>query len=78
MFNQNKDKAGAINKYILDARYFNVDIMPTNIHHSGMNFTVDKDKVLFGLSAIGGIGESLSKQIIEERENNGIYKSFSR
>lgn len=76
LFNQNKDKAGAINKYILDARYFNVDIMPPNINHSGMNFTVDNDKVLFGLSAIGGIGESLSKQIIEERENNGIYKSF--
>lgn len=76
LFNQNKDKAGAINKYILDARYFNVDIMPPNINHSGMNFTVDKEKVLFGLSAIGGIGESLSKQIIEERENNGIYKSF--
>ena len=77
LFNQNKDKAGAINKYILDARYFNVDIMPPNINHSGMNFTVDKDKVLFGLSAIGGIGESLSKQIIEEIENNGIYKSFN-
>ena len=77
LFNQNKDKAGAINKYILDAKYFNVDIMPPNINHSGMNFTVDKDKVLFGLSAIGGIGESLSKQIIEERENNGIYKSFN-
>ena len=77
LFNQNKDKAGAINKYILDARYFNVDILPPNINHSGMNFTVDKDKVLFGLSAIGGIGESLSKQIIEERENNGIYKSFN-
>ena len=77
LFNQNKDKAGAINKYILDARYFNVDIMPPNINHSGMNFTVDKDNVLFGLSAIGGIGESLSKQIIEERENNGIYKSFN-
>ena len=53
-----------------------MDIMPPNINHSGMNFTVDKNKVLFGLSAIGGIGESLSKQIIEERENNGIYKSF--
>lgn len=76
LFNQNKDKAGAINKYILDAKYFNVDIMPPNINHSGMNFTVDNNKVLFGLSAIGGIGESLSKQIIEERENNGIYKSF--
>lgn len=76
LFNQNKDKAGAINKYILDARYFDVNVMPPNINHSGMNFTVDNNKVLFGLSAIGGIGESLSKQIIEERENNGIYKSF--
>ena len=77
LFNQNKDKAGAINKYILDARYFNVNIMPPNINHSGMNFTVDNEKVLFGLSVISGIGESLSKQIIEERENNGIYKSFN-
>ena len=76
LFNQNKDKAGAINKYILDARYFDVNVMPPNINHSGMNFTVDNNKVLFGLSAIGGIGESLSKQIIEERENNGTYKSF--
>lgn len=76
LFNQNKDKAGAINKYILDARYFEVNVMPPNINHSDMDFTVDNNKVLFGLSAIGGIGESLSKQIIEERENNGIYKSF--
>ena len=76
LFNQNKDKAGAINKYILDARYFNVNVMPPNINHSGMNFTVDNGKVLFGLSAISGIGASLSTQIIKERENNGIYKSF--
>ena len=77
LFNQNKDKAGAINKYILDAKYFKVSVNPPNINHSGMNFTVDNGQVLFGLSAISGIGESLSKQIIEERENNGIYKSFN-
>lgn len=77
LFNQNKDKAGAINKYILDAKYFKVSVKPPNINHSGMNFTVDNEQVLFGLSAISGIGESLSKQIIEERENNGIYKSFN-
>lgn len=77
LFNQNKDKAGAINKYILDAKYFKVSVKPPNINHSGMNFTVDNGQVLFGLSAISGIGESLSKQIIKERENNGIYKSFN-
>ena len=76
LFNQNKDKAGAINKYILDARYFNVEVSPPNINLSGMNFTVHDDKVLFGLSAISGIGESLSSQIIEERNRNGNFKSF--
>lgn len=76
LFNQNKDKAGAINKYILDARYFNVEVSPPNINLSGMNFTVHDDKVLFGLSAISGIGESLSSQIIEERDKNGKFKSF--
>ena len=76
LFNQNKDKAGAINKYILDARYFNVNITPPKINQSGMNFTVVDDKVLFGLSAISGIGETLSTQIIEERNANGNFKSF--
>ncbi len=76
LFNQNKDKAGAINKYILDAKYFNVEVSPPNINLSGMNFTVHDNKVLFGLSAISGIGESLSSQIIEERDKNGKFKSF--
>lgn len=76
LFNQNKDKAGAINKYILDARYFNVNVAPPDINKSGMNFTVADDKVLFGLSAIGGIGETLAQQIISEREANGKYTSF--
>lgn len=77
LFNQNKDKAGAINKYILDAQYFNVDVEPPQINKSVMNFTVNDDKVLFGLSAISGIGETLSKDILTERNTNGDFKSFN-
>lgn len=77
LFNQNKDKAGAINKYILDAQYFNVDVEPPHINDSVMNFTVNDNKVLFGLSAISGIGETLSKEILTERELNGDFKSFN-
>lgn len=77
LFNQNKDKAGAINKYILDAQYFNVDVEPPHINHSIINFTVNNNKVLFGLSAISGIGETLSNEILEERESNGDFKSFN-
>jgi DNA polymerase-3 subunit alpha len=76
LFNQNKDKAGAINKYILDAKYFNVEVDPPHINKSGMNFTVNDNKVVFGLSAISGIGETLSNEIITEREKNGDFKSF--
>ena len=53
-----------------------MNVAPPNINHSGMNFTVSNEKVLFGLSAISGIGESLSTQIIDERNKNGIYQSF--
>ena len=77
LFNQNKDKAGAINKYILDAQYFNVDVEPPQINKSVMNFTVNDDKVLFGLSAISGIGETLSNDILAERDTNGDFKSFN-
>ena len=77
LFNQNKDKAGAINKYILDAQYFHVDVEPPNINDSDINFTVKDNKILFGLSAISGIGETLSSEIINERNTNGKFKSFN-
>ena len=76
LFNQNKDKAGAINKYILDAKCFKVEVEPPHINKSGMNFIVIDNKVVFGLSAISGIGETLAKVIIDEREVNGDFKSF--
>ena len=76
LFNLNKNKAGAINKYILDAKYFHVSILPPDINRSKMDFTVYENHVLFGISAVSGIGETLAKNIIEERELNGIYKSF--
>jgi DNA polymerase-3 subunit alpha len=77
LFNQNKDKAGAINKYILDAKYFNVEVSPPHINKSDINFTVNDNKVIFGLSAINGIGETLSNKIIANRNLNGKYKSFN-
>lgn len=77
LFNQNKDNAGALNIYILDAKYFNVEILPPNINKSEINFTVYENKILFGLSAISGIGETLAKNITIEREKNGDFSSFN-
>lgn len=76
LFNLNKNKAGALNKYILDAKDFKVTILSPNINQSEMNFSVVDNKVLFGLSAISGIGENVAAEIIEERNINGKFKNF--
>ena len=77
MLNLNKDKAGKINKIILDARQFNVEILPPNINKSEINFSVVDGQILFGLSAISGIGATLAEEIINERNANGKFKDFN-
>ena len=77
LFNMNKNKPGMINKHILDARQFNVEILPPNINKSEMNFSVFDDKILFGYSAIAGIGSTLAEAIISERNENGNFKDFN-
>ena len=56
-----------INKYILDAKQFGIEVMPPNINKSEMNFAIDDNRVLFGLSAISGIGENVANHIIDIR-----------
>lgn len=77
VLNLNKDKVGKVNKIMVDARQFGVQIMPPNINHSGKNFTVVNGKILFGLSAIGGIGKTLADDIMRDRKENGLYKNFA-
>lgn len=74
LFNANKDKVGMVNKYILDAKDFNINVLPPNVDKSEMNFSVYDNSVLFGLSAIKGIGETFATQIISAR--NPQFKSI--
>ena len=76
LFNMNKNKPGMINKHIIDARHFDIKILPPNINKSKMNFSVYDNSVLFGLSAITGIGESIADVVINERSTNGKFANF--
>ena len=77
LLNLNIDKTGMINKYILDGREFNISVIQPNINRSTKNFSVYDDKILFGLSAISGIGDKLADTIINERNCNGDFKGFA-
>ena len=76
LFNMNKNKPGMINKHILDAKQFGVEVVPPNINKSKMNFSVSNGKILFGYSAITGIGETLAEAIIQERELHGKFSGL--
>lgn len=76
MLNLNKAKVGKVNKIMVDARSFDIQILPPSINRSGMDFTVSNGKILFGLSAIGGIGNTLAEAIIAERDKNGKFKGL--
>lgn len=76
MLNLNKTKVGKVNKIMVDARSFDIQILPPSINRSGMDFTVSNGKILFGLSAIGGIGNTLAEAIIAERDKNGKFKGL--
>ena len=76
MLNLNKTKVGKVNKIMVDARSFDIQILPPSINRSGMDFTVSNGKILFGLSAIGGIGNTLAEAIIAERDKNGKFNGL--
>lgn len=77
LFNLNADKAGMINKYIIDSKQFNVDVLPPNINKSQIDFSVYNEKIIFGLSAIVGFGEKVAHLIIDNREINGKFNNFN-
>ena len=76
LFNLNKDKAGMVNKYIVDSNQFGVSVMPPHINKSQVDFSIYDNNVLFGFSAITGIGERIAQEIVTEREKNGKYKKL--
>lgn len=76
LFNLNKDKAGMVNKYIVDSKQFGVSVVPPHINKSQVDFSIFDNNVMFGFSAITGIGERTAQEIVADREKNGKYKNL--
>lgn len=57
-----------------EAKSLGIEVLPPNINHSGVNFTVDNGKILFGLGSVASVGGS-SKEIVEERKKRK-YEDF--
>ncbi len=61
--------------YLQATRDMGIAVLPPDVSVSGRTFTVDKDKIRFGLAAIKGVGEGAADAIAEARRA-GPFKDF--
>ena len=69
----NTDKVTA---YIAEAKKMKIKILPPDINESYRNFTVTKEGIRFGLTAIKNVGVAALDSIIEAKETGGHFASF--
>ncbi len=63
-------------KYINECKNMNIEVLPPDINESDYNFTVVKNRIRFGLSAIKNVGEAAVKSIIEAKKKLGKIESL--
>lgn len=70
---ENTDK---IVDYMEECRRLEIDVMPPCINKSFAQFTVDGDKLRFGLGAVKGVGEKAVEAVIAARKEGGPFESL--
>ncbi len=63
-------------KYIGEARTSGIEVLPPDINASSKKFTVDNQRIRFGLEAIKGLGDAALEIILETRKQTGNFKSL--
>lgn len=63
-------------EYLNLAPKYGIKIVPPSINRSEKQFSVDNGDIIYGLAGIKNVGGTIVESIIQERENNGKYKSF--
>ena len=70
----NLDKIPA---YTEECKRLNIQILKPDINKSYTKFTVDGDKIRFGLGSVKNDGTSAVDEIVAERDRNGQFKDFT-
>ncbi len=63
--------------FIDECKHLHIPVLGPDVNESDLQFVVNKKGgIRFGMAAIKGIGESAVNAIIEERDNNGPFRSI--
>ncbi len=73
------DKIGSIShikSYILECNKAGIEVVIPSINKSGIDFVVENNKIYYSLLGINGLGETIIRNLLNERENGGLYKTY--
>ncbi|MDE7078587.1 MAG: DNA polymerase III subunit alpha [Clostridia bacterium] len=77
VINNRITKSDEIAKYLAYVKNYDKKIYPPDINKSDVIFTVENnDGLRFGLGGIKNVGEAAMQALVEERKENGEYKSI--
>jgi len=63
--------------FIEECKRMGIEVLKPNVNQSDIHFSADeKGSLIFGLSALAGVGEAATQAIVEERKTNGEYVSI--
>lgn len=65
-----------VSEYIQDCKNFGIEVVRPTINKSDVVFSINVDKIIFGLSAIKNIGTKAAEEIVETRKKLGGFKNF--
>lgn len=63
-------------RYIQEVRSMGIRLLPPDVNHSRINFSVDGEGIRFGLSAIKGVGEAAAEAIVDARSKVPFYHTM--
>ena len=66
-----------IPEYIAECKRLNIEILKPSINKSFTKFTVNENKIRFGLGSVKNVGTAAIETIVQERKNKGDFKSFT-
>ena len=69
-------RINAIKGYIKELTQNGINVEVPDINYSTTEFNIVDNKIYFSLLCVNGVGEVVAKEIIKEREQNGLYQDY--
>ena len=71
------DDQPKVSEYIQAAREMKIPVLPPDINEGQWGFSVNGKSIVYGLSAIKGVGKNVIENLVAEREKNGPFTSMT-